>query len=157
MNLFRSAAIEIVGHEEALNKKDAGHDRAFAPETVRRQEKLGEHTQLQKEEWMNAVIKGASGRDTAPAWKQTLVLAGLLIGFEGNGKGALRVSSRRALVTALLTRVNAAAQETMRHDDVGAHAIALVLNYTWALLDEREKTGLDRDVGTHYSMFLLGS
>jgi len=56
-----------------------------------------------------------------------------------------------------LTRVNAAVLDATGHADVGAHAIALVLNYTWALLDEREKARLDWDVSTRYCLFTLAS
>jgi len=152
INLFRSTVVEIVDHEEALHKDEKERDGPYATEHTRRQDRTGEHTHLKKEAWMDAVMKGASGRGTAPAWKQTLVLAGLLIGFEGNGRSALPRGSRRTLVNALLERIIAAAQEVAGHDDDAAgHAIGLVLNYVWAMLDVREKAGLDWDVSrAHY-------
>lgn len=146
INLFRSAAVEVIAHNEQLATKDKEDGSIFAAKNMPKQDHEADHTRLSIEEWAEAVIKGASGMGTAPAWKQALVLTGLLIGLQGNGKSSLSRRTRRQLVAELVGRLNTAAQETTGHDDIGAQAIGLMLNYTWALLEEEEKIGLNWDV-----------
>lgn len=71
------------------------------------------------------------------------MIGGLLIGFEGQGRHGLSNSLRRALEGALVKATNLALQEMSGDQDLEAHSIALVLNYTFELLSDFERGQLN--------------
>jgi len=91
-------------------------------------------------------MRGVAGVGRGEAWKQALVLGGLLIGFVRGGLEGLSRSARRKLNVALVESLNVATQEVQGLEDVGGHAIALVLCYVFEFLQEGERQALMWDV-----------
>jgi hypothetical protein len=100
---------------------------------------------------VKAVVKGADER--SPRWKHLLPIAGMLLGFEGQGHRGLSEGVQRDLESALVLATNLAAEEVGRRGDaLDEFCIALVLNYAFELLSDRRKRDLHYEVGS----FCLG-
>ncbi|KAH0548225.1 hypothetical protein GP486_008064 [Trichoglossum hirsutum] len=96
---------------------------------------------LDRTEWVKAVVKGADER--SPRWKHLLPIAGLLLGFEGQGHRGLSEGVRRDLESALVLATNLAVEQVGRREDgLDGFCIALVLNYSFELLSDRRKRDL---------------
>ncbi|KZF21586.1 putative peroxisomal membrane protein Pex17 [Xylona heveae TC161] len=110
-----------------------------------------EHTQqgyhlttLNKEEWVKAVARGAD--EKSPRWKHTLVLGGLLLGFESHERQGLPAALRRLLEGAIVKASNLALVQAAEEEQLGTHCIGWVLNHTFDLLPEVEKAAIDYDL-----------
>lgn len=101
-------------------------------------------TQLQREEWTKAVVKGAD--DQSPRWRHALVLGALLLGFEEKFKLSLPSHLRARLESALTKATNLALQRDDGEDHVGKHALAFVLNHTCEMLSDYNRTQLNYDL-----------
>lgn len=98
---------------------------------------------LRSEAWARAVVKGADERSSR--WQHLLVLAGIFMGFEGNGRQSLSGSMRRTLEGAVVTAANLALHSLGREPPVASSAIVLALNWAFSLLSDVAREGLDCD------------
>lgn len=126
--MFNSAAITIIQHESSHGTR---------PPYLQRRG-------LEREEWLKAVVNGAD--DRSPRWRHLLLLGGVLIGFEGQNRQGLSLAWRKKLETALVKALHLALDELEESPKVAAHAIVLVLNYTFELLSEYERSQIDYDI-----------
>lgn len=99
---------------------------------------------IEREAWIKAIVHGAD--DKSPRWRHLLVLAGLLLGFEGQGREALSWSLKRDLEAGLVTATNLALEELRGREGLSALTVALVLNHTFPLLSESERQKINYDV-----------
>ncbi|KAH0536885.1 hypothetical protein FGG08_006288 [Glutinoglossum americanum] len=103
--------------------------------------------QLDRTEWVKAVVKGADER--TPRWKHLLVIAGVLLGFEGQERRGLSKGVRQDLEGALVLAANLAMEEVGRREDgLDGFCIAMVLNYAFELLSDWRRRDL------HYNKLL---
>lgn len=96
---------------------------------------------VSSDEWVRAVIQGAD--DKSPRWRHLLVIGGVLIGMESQGRQGLGRSLRTALEKALVMAVNLALEEldTM----LGTESIILALTHSFDLLSDNAKMSLNYD------------
>jgi len=92
---------------------------------------------------VKAVIKGAD--DRSPRWMHLMVIAGLLLGFEGQDRQGLSRSMRRTVEDALVKALNLALQDGKDGEELGAHCITLVLNDTFELLTDLDRSKIHYD------------
>lgn len=71
------------------------------------------------------------------------MIGGLLLGFEGQDRGGLSNSLRRALEGALVKAANLALEELREGPELGMHCIALILNHSFELLSDFERRQID--------------
>ncbi|KAI9826352.1 MAG: hypothetical protein M1832_000269 [Thelocarpon impressellum] len=98
---------------------------------------------MEKEAWVKAVVQGAD--EKSPRWRHLLVIGGVLLGFEGEGRDALPHGLRNVLESALITAANLALDEVHGRGSLDAHCIALVLNLTFPLLSETARGTINYD------------
>lgn len=98
---------------------------------------------LKCETWARAVAKGADERSSR--WQHLLVLAGILMGFEGNERRTLSGSTRRTLEGAVVVAANLALRSLDREPPVARAAVVLALNWAFPLVSDLAKEGLDCD------------
>lgn len=147
MGVFQSAAVELKRRDERERDVMKG-----IREEKSNVEAERTYTRLSLDDWIAAVVQGANrkaaGAERGAAWREALVLGGLLLAFRSTDGEVLCRRSRKLIVGVLVEKVNAAAQEVAGPDDLGGHALSLLLNYTFGLLEEREKAAFDWDVST---------
>lgn len=150
LSIFNSAGIQVVKNEES----------SFAPNN------FSLRTNLAKEDWVIAVIKGADER--SPRWRHLLALGGLLLGFEGQGRRGMSEPLRMKLESALVRALNLSLQEMESGDEVAVNSLIMTLCHVFSLLSEHEKNGINHDIllprlswapffsteGLHYGYFL---
>ena len=90
------------------------------------------------------MVRGAD--DRSPRWRHLCVLAGLLIGFEGQGKHNISMSLRRKLGNATVKAVNLALQEGESGNELAGNSIAVMLGHVFDLLSGSEKTNLNNNL-----------
>jgi len=148
LGLFQSVALELTRRDDVDNggRKEKERLDVFTPTELWEQERQQTHTRLGRDEWVEAVMRGVAGVGRGEAWKQALVLGGLLMGFMRDGEEGLSRVARRKLGVALVESINVAALEVQGVEDVGGHAVALVLCYVFELLQEGERGMLVWDV-----------
>lgn len=98
---------------------------------------------LDREAWVKAVVKGAD--EKSPRWRHLLLLAGVLIGFEGQDRQGLPSRLRSKLESALVNAIQLALNELQNFDGLDTYCITLVLNYTFELLSDSRRSQLDYD------------
>ncbi|CAN8097391.1 unnamed protein product [Discula destructiva] len=98
---------------------------------------------LKSEAWARAVVEGADERSSR--WQHLLVLAGMFMGFEGNGRQCLGGSMKRTLEGAVVTAANLALHSPEREPPVARAAVVLALNWAFPLMSELASDGLDCD------------
>lgn len=101
------------------------------------------------EEWVTAAVKGANER--SQRWKHLMVLGGLRLGLEGNEELESPSTLKRKLDNAFVKAINLAIEETKNGEELGAHAIALVINHTFPVLPDFERSQIDYDVCELYN------
>ncbi|KAI1188703.1 hypothetical protein F5B17DRAFT_255999 [Nemania serpens] len=94
-------------------------------------------------EWARAVAKGLDDRSSR--WQHTLVLAGVLMGMEGEEKRSLSWSLRATLERAVVTAANMALEEHPQAGGLGRGAVVLALTYAFPLLSGANKALLNGD------------
>lgn len=98
---------------------------------------------LRSEGWARAVVKGADERSSR--WQHVLVLAGILMGMEGNDRRSLSGSMRNTVEHAVVTAANLALRTHAREGPVAAAATVMALNYAFPLLSEVARGEIDCD------------
>ena len=121
-----SSAAVIVQQNELENAKGRGPRRGGG---------------LGPDAWARAVAKGAD--DRSERWKHLLVLAGLLVGLEGEDRQALSRSLRSQLEHAVVVAANLALEKYAQGGRIVAQAITLALSYVFPLLPLGVARGLD--------------
>jgi len=103
----------------------------------------GRNRKIECEAWVKAVAEGAD--DKSPRWRHTLLLGGILMGFEGQNRHGLPRHIRIKLESALATAAQLALQELGPETGIDGQCIIMVLNYTFELLSDFERGRLDYD------------
>lgn len=98
---------------------------------------------LSCEEWATAVLKGLDERSLR--WQHTLVIAGVLLGMEGQDRQGLPRSLRLKLEEALAISTNAVMGEAANVGPLGVASTALALNHAFPLLSDYVRASLDYD------------
>ena len=99
---------------------------------------------LEREAWLKAVVNGADNK--SPRWRHLLLLGGILLGFEGQNRESLPRHLRRKLEAAVVKAVQLALEEVDGYPKVAGYTIALVLNYTFELLLDYERSQINSDL-----------
>ncbi|KAJ4391230.1 hypothetical protein N0V93_004847 [Gnomoniopsis smithogilvyi] len=136
LSVFNTAAIHVRRNE--LENADKQHALSFG---ITASPAVGGG--LRSEAWARAVVKGADERSSR--WQHLLVLAGIFMGFEGNGRQSLSGSMRRTLEGAVVTAANLALHSLDREPPVASAAIVLALNWAFSLMSHAAKEGVDCD------------
>jgi len=105
-----------------------------------------EHTRsnLSLPQWTKAVTQGADS--SSPRWRHLLLLGGLLLGFEGQGRSHLPGDLRHKIETALVTATNLALQEKDTGDANNQLCIVFVLNTIFPLLSDQSRAQIGYDL-----------
>jgi len=74
-----------------------------------------------------------------------MVIAGILIGFDGKDRQGLSRSLRRTVEDGLVKALNLALQDVKDGEELGAHCITLVLNYSFELMTDLARSRIDYD------------
>lgn len=98
---------------------------------------------LRSEAWARAVVKGADERSSR--WQHLLVLAGMLMGFEGHERRGLSRGMKGTLEQAVVTAANLALRSLAREPPIAAAAVVLALNYAFPLMSEATRASVDCD------------
>lgn len=96
---------------------------------------------LKSEAWARAVVKGADERSSR--WQHLLVLAGVLMGFEGRERQGLPRGMKATLEQAVATAANLALQSLSREPPVAAAAVVLALNYAFPLMSDAARASVE--------------
>ncbi|KAI0191524.1 peroxin 8 [Xylaria flabelliformis] len=89
------------------------------------------------EDWARAIAKGLDDRSSR--WQHTLVLAGVLMGMEGEDRRSLSWRLRSTLEEAVVTAANLALEDNSRTGALGKGAVVLALTYAFPLLSGANK------------------
>ena len=130
LSVFSTAAVAVMRNEEVDESK------LKSPYGILRR--------IERGAWVKAVVNGADER--SPRWRHMLLIGGLLIGFEGQNKQGLPIHLRTKLESALVKATQFALRRLDKADHVDAHCITMVLNYTFELLPDSERSQLDYDM-----------
>ncbi|KAI1634829.1 hypothetical protein F4809DRAFT_495578 [Biscogniauxia mediterranea] len=93
------------------------------------------------DEWARAVAKGLD--DKSERWQHVLVLAGVLMGMEGEERRSLSWSLRSTLENAVASAAGLALQDPARAGPLGRGAVVLALTYAFPLLSDSAKQSLN--------------
>jgi hypothetical protein len=103
----------------------------------------GRNRKIECDAWVKAIAEGAD--DKSPRWRHTLLLGGILMGFEGQNRQGLPRNIRIKLESALATAAQLALEELSPEAGIDAQCITMVLNYTFELLSDLERSKIDYD------------
>jgi hypothetical protein len=103
----------------------------------------GRNRKIECDAWVKAIAEGAD--DKSPRWRHTLLLGGILMGFEGQNRQGLPRHIRIKLESALATAAQLALEELSPEAGIDAQCITMVLNYTFELLSDLERSKIDYD------------
>lgn len=103
---------------------------------------------LQIEDWIKALVQGAD--EKSPRWRHVLLLGSVLLGLEGQDRQVLPHQIRRRLESALVRATNFALQEGPSAELVGINSIIFVLNHTFHLLSDFERSQIHYNELLHY-------
>lgn len=98
---------------------------------------------LTSEAWARAVVKGADEKSSR--WQHLLMLAGILMGLEGNERHGLSRGMIGTLEQAVATAANLALRTLSREPPLAAAAVVLALNYTFPLMSDGARASVDCD------------
>lgn len=104
----------------------------------------GRNRKIEREAWVKAVVEGAD--DKSPRWRHMLLLGGILLGFEGQNRQGLPWKIRTKLESALATAARLALEELVPDAGVDGHCVTMVLNYTFELLSDTERSKINYDL-----------
>ncbi|KAK2775284.1 hypothetical protein FQN53_003264 [Emmonsiellopsis sp. PD_33] len=130
LSVFNTAAISVVQNESTQSQD---------PHQLNIQRRG-----LEREDWVKAVVQGAD--EKSPRWRHLLLLGGILLGMEAQGRQSLPVHLRKKLESGLVTALQLSLGEVESYPAVARSCISLVLNYTFELLSDAERSRLDYDV-----------
>ncbi|KAJ5287000.1 Pentaxin [Penicillium angulare] len=128
LSIFNTAAIAIL-QNDTTDEPRMPHDRK---------------PNIDREAWVKAVVQGAD--DKSPRWRHMLLLSGVLLGFEGQNRQGLPRHIRTKLEGALATAAQLALEEVGADAGPDGHCIAMVLNYTFELLSDYERSKINYDI-----------
>ncbi|PWY70458.1 hypothetical protein BO70DRAFT_389811 [Aspergillus heteromorphus CBS 117.55] len=128
LSVFNTAAIAILQSEAS--------DDPRIPYTKPRK--------IEREDWVKAIVNGAD--EKSPRWRHTILIGGLLLGFEGQNRQGLPWHVRRKLEGALVTAAQLALEELDPRSEIDSRCITMVLNYSFELLSDSERGRLDYDL-----------
>ncbi|TQS34821.1 hypothetical protein Golomagni_04783 [Golovinomyces magnicellulatus] len=94
---------------------------------------------IESNEWVKAVVKGLDERSAR--WRHTLVIAGIILGMEGQNGQRLSRKLRNDIENAMVTAINLALNQPGTSSIIAASSIVLALNHTFPVLrkDIQEK------------------
>ncbi|KAF4634216.1 hypothetical protein G7Y89_g3882 [Cudoniella acicularis] len=95
------------------------------------------------DDWTVAVFKGLD--DRSPRWQHALVIAGVLLGMEGQERRGLSRAMRSKCENALVTAANLVLQNPASIGSVGINSIVLALNHAFPLLADGVRGLLNYD------------
>lgn len=121
-SLFYTAALRFVESEE---EEDLPFDRS----------------DLSRSAWAKAVIQGAD--DRSPRWRHTLLLGGLLLGFNAKPERDLPHDLRKKLELALVTASNLSLAQPDEFDANSQLCTIWVLNVTFAHISDYHRSHVD--------------
>lgn len=127
ISVFNTATIAVIQNEE-------------------REEQItsyGGPRKLNREAWVKAAVAGAD--EKSPRWRHLLLLGGVLLGGEGQNRQALPWNLRLKLEAALVAAVQLSLEELNPQNPIEGACILMVLNYTFELLSDFERSKLDYD------------
>lgn len=127
LSIFNTAAIAVLHN-----------DNTDEPRPV-----YGRNRKIEREAWVKAVAEGAD--DKSPRWRHVLLLGGILLGFEGQNRQGLPWHTRTKLESALATATQLALEEMDTENGVDGYCVTMVLNYTFELLSDMERSKIDYD------------
>lgn len=104
----------------------------------------GRNRKIERGAWVKAVVEGAD--DKSPRWRHMLLLGGILLGFEGQNRQGLPWHIRTKLESALATAAQLALEELVPDAGVDGYCITMVLNYTFELLSDMERSKINYDL-----------
>jgi hypothetical protein len=131
ISIFNTAAITVRKHE--LD----GHDRPYDAYQPR------PGGGINRDDWARAVIKGADDRSSR--WQHALVIAGVLLGMEGQERHGLSRGLRSTLEGALVTAANLSLEPQANSGILGVDSVVLALNHAFPLLSDVVRNGLNYD------------
>ncbi|KAH8803249.1 hypothetical protein F5884DRAFT_804879 [Xylogone sp. PMI_703] len=99
---------------------------------------------ISSDDWVKAVLKGLDERSSR--WQHVLVIAGVLLGMEGQERRSITRGLRTKLEGAIVTAVNLALEEFGTLGSLGAGSIVLALNHSFPLLSDAVRSDLNYDV-----------
>lgn len=129
ISIFNSAAMKVLKQNEENDSALLGYPRQGGG--------------LKSDDWATAVIKGAD--EKSPRWRHCLVIAGILLGMEGQQRRGLPRALRSKAETALVMAANLSLQEAGTYQ-LGKEAVLLALNHTFELLSEEARRMINHDV-----------
>ncbi|KAG9240128.1 hypothetical protein BJ878DRAFT_528042 [Calycina marina] len=94
------------------------------------------------DDWARAVVKGAD--DKSARWEHVLVIAGVLLGMEGQNRRGLSQGLRTTLEDAMVTATNLAVKDPSC-GKLGLESVVLAINHTFPLLSGAVSNDLDYD------------
>lgn len=127
LSIFNTAAIAVLQNDNTDEPRPA----------------YGRNRKIEREAWVKAVAEGAD--DKSPRWRHMLLLGGILLGFEGQNRQGLPWAIRTKLESALATAAQLALEEMDAENGVDGYCITMVLNYTFELLSNTERSKIDYD------------
>ncbi|PYH45844.1 putative peroxisomal membrane protein Pex17 [Aspergillus saccharolyticus JOP 1030-1] len=125
LSVFNTAAIALLQSEESEDPR--------IPYSKPRK--------IEREDWVKAVVNGAD--DKSPRWRHVILIGGVLLGFEGQNRQGLPSHVRRKLESALVTAAQFALEELDPDNEIDGRCITMVLNYTFELISDYEKSRLN--------------
>ncbi|KAE8446798.1 hypothetical protein EG329_011575 [Mollisiaceae sp. DMI_Dod_QoI] len=131
ISVYNTAAINVRKNE--LESHPKPHD-AYQP---RRGGGIG------SDDWTKAVVKGLDER--SPRWQHVLVIAGVLLGMEGQDRRGLSRSLKPTVENAMVAATNLALESPATGGILGAGSIVLALNHSFPLLSEHIRRELNYD------------
>lgn len=131
ISLFNTAAIHIQKKEPRFQSN------LFSASQLR------QGSGIDSDQWARDVVKGLDEKSTR--WQHGLVIAGILLGMEGQGRRGLSTGLRYAIENAMLTAINLAVNQTESHGIIPASSIVLAINYVFPILKEEVQKNIDYD------------
>ncbi|TWU75788.1 hypothetical protein ED733_003733 [Metarhizium rileyi] len=96
---------------------------------------------LRCDEWTRAVVKGADERSRR--WQHLLVLTGVLMGMEGNGRQSLSRALRNTLEQAVVMAANLALEDNVEDGPAAAISVVTALNFAFPILSELHRSQIN--------------
>jgi hypothetical protein len=93
---------------------------------------------------VKAVVNGAD--TNSPRWRHSLLLSGILIGFEGQDRLGLPANIKTKLESALVKAIVLSLEERDPGDKLAGYCITMVLNHSFELLSDFERSQIDYDL-----------
>ena len=93
---------------------------------------------------MKAVVKGAD--ENSPRWRHSLLLGGILLGFEGQDRQGLPANIKTKLESALVKATLLGLKGRHPEDKLAGYCTTMVLNHSFELLSDFERSQIDYDL-----------